>query len=415
MVTRSAIARYRVYEEPNGSFGIDGTGTLASFLDLRSMESPFSPPAASLPDQRVRAYRVDQPRDRFGFRSTAWDWSGHLVSHGTALNAAASPPSIDGLGTVIKAMMGGRSIAAGSTVAASPSPTTTGFTLASGHGSRVTAGKIVWVADSVGRFHPAKIKTVSTDAVTLACALGFTPASGAVVLNSETFFEADDPNTSLQFIVEGENRNGDAFVLLGCHGSLSLGLTHGQLATVSAQWQVARYLDSASSAGDPVAAGALTHSLTGSLPVPFTASSIIFCPSGATTRVTPIVESFTLNMNHAWQAAMSINGVDGVAERKRVPSEVTAVLTVAVDDTNPDRYWQDRDSGTTYQVLLNLNDQTAGGLLAIEMGTVQIRDVKRVMKNGLRYQEVSVLALADDNATDKTTDIRRSPVRIARG
>ena len=415
MPSRSALARYRVYEEPDGSFGIDGTGTLANFLDVRSMESPFVHARASLPDQRVRAYRVDQPKDQFGFRSATWDWSGHLISHGTSLTSGATPPSIDGLGTILKATMGGRSVAAGSTVAASPSPTTTGFTVGAGHGSRVTAGKIIWVADSLGRYHPGKVKTVSTDAVTLACALSFTPAAGAVVLNSETFYETDAPETSLQFITEGENRNGDCYILLGCHGSLSLGLSHGQLAMVSGQWQVAKWLQSSASAGDPVASASLSHSLTGSAPVPFTASSAIFAPSGATTRVAPIVESLALNLNFVWQAVPSLNGVDGVAERVRVSSEVTAVVTVAIDDSNPDIYVNARDAGTTYQLLVNLNDQTGGALLAVEMGTVQIRDVKPTMKNGLRYQEVTVLALPDDNATDKTTDIRRSPVRIARG
>jgi len=64
---------------------------------------------------------------------------------------------------------------------------------------------------------------------------------------------------------------------------------------------------------------------------------------------------------------------------------------------------------------VNLNSETPGKLLALEMGTVQIRSVKRSMKRGLRYQELTCLALADDNATDKTTDQRRSPIRLARG
>lgn len=415
MASRSAIARYRVFEEPNGSFALDATGSLGSFLDLRSMESPFGAPRVSLPDQRVRAYRVDQPKDQFGFRSATWDWSGHLVSHGTALNAAASAPSIDGLGTVLKAMFGGRAIAAGSTVAASPSPTSTGLSVATGHGSRMPAGRIVWVADSSGRYHPAKVKTQSSDALTFACALSFTPAAGAVVLNSETFYETDKPNTSLQFVAEGENRNGNVFVLMGCHGSLQFNLQLGQLAMVSAQWQVARWLRSAESAGTP-ASGSLSHSLPAVAPVPISASSIVFCPSGATTRAAPSIESFALNVNHTYQAIASMNGVDGVAERVRVASEITATITLPVSDSSPDEYITARDAGTTYQLLLNLNDQTGGALLAVEMGTVQIRaEPKMVMKNGIRYQEIPVLALADDNATDKTTDERRSPVRIARG
>ena len=90
MAARSNLQRVRLWEEPNGSFGIDGTGTLGNFLDLRSMESAFTPDRVSLPDQRARAYRVDQAKDQHGFKNTTYDWSGHLISHGITLNAAAS-------------------------------------------------------------------------------------------------------------------------------------------------------------------------------------------------------------------------------------------------------------------------------------------------------------------------------------
>lgn len=415
MPARSSIGRVRIWEEPAGSLGIDGTGTLGNFLDLRSMEAPLSPSRVGLPDARLRAYRVDQPKDQRGFKNTTYDWSGHLISHGVVLNAASSALTIDGLGQLLKTVLGGRTTAAGSLVVASPSPTTTSFSVTGGQGIRFVPGQIIWVQNTTtGLYTPAKVKTVATDALTFACALPFTPVTGAIVLNSETFFETDKPNTSLQMIVEGENRNGDVYVLLGCHGNLSLGLTHGALAVASSQMQVAKWLPSSASAGTPGAA-ALAHALTGSAPVAFTQSSGVFAPSGATTRVTPSIDEISVAFNTKYETVPSLTGVEGVAERVRVSTEVTAEISLPVHDTTPDEYVTARDAETTYQLLVNLNDETPGKLLALEMGTLQIRDVKRVMKRGLRYQTLTCLALPDDNATDKTTDQRRSVVRFARG
>ena len=417
MAARSNLQRVRLWEEPNGSFGIDGTGTLGNFLDLRSMESAFTPDRVSLPDQRARAYRVDQAKDQHGFKNTTYDWSGHLISHGITLNAAASAsPTIDGLGQFLKTTMGGRTVSNGSLVVGAPAPTTSTFSVTGTQGSRFVPGQIIWVQNTtLGTYHPAKVKTVAIDALTLACALSFTPATGAIVLNSETFYETDKPNTSLQMIVEGENRNGDVYVLLGCHGDLTLTLTHGQLAMAASKMQVAQWLPSASAAGTPASAAALLHSLTGSLPVPFTASSCVFAPSGASTRVAPSIDEIGVSIAVTYGLVNSLNGVEGVAERVRVSSEVTCTISLPVNDTTPDEYVTARDAGTTYQLIVNLNSETPGKLLALEMGTVQIRSVKRSMKRGLRYQELTCLALADDNATDKTTDQRRSPIRLARG
>lgn len=417
MAARTQIARTQIWEEPNGSFGIDGTGTLANFLDLRTLApSIYSPARVSLPDERTRAYRVDQPKDLFGYRSGSFDWQGHLISHGVPLNTAASPPSADALGTLLKATLGGRAIAAGTAVVASPSPTTTSFSVTPTHGARIPPGTIVWVQNTVtGRFVPAKIKTVSTDAVTLACALPFTPTTAAIVYNGEQFYETDKPNTSLQMIVEGENRNGDVHVLMGCHASLGLELTLGQLAKVTAQMMVAKGVLSAATAGNPASARGLSHSLAGSSPIPFTTSQMVFAPSGATTRVAPPVDSVKVNFNTSYTPIASIDGAEGVAERVRISSEVTVEISLPVNDTTPDEYLTARDAGTTYQMLLNLNDQTPGSLAALEIGTLQIRDVKRMDKGGVRYQSVTGLALPDDNATDKSTDQRRSPVRLARG
>ena len=88
--------------------------------------------------------------------------------------------------------LGGTSVAAGSTVAASPSPAVGGCTVASGHGSRFSVGQVVLIGGE-----PRVITAVSTDAITWSPDLSAAPSSGDVIANTFTHYRAEAQTQSL--------------------------------------------------------------------------------------------------------------------------------------------------------------------------------------------------------------------------
>lgn len=88
--------------------------------------------------------------------------------------------------------LGGLHVAAGSTVAASPSPAVGGCTVASGHGSRFVVGQVAIINGE-----PRVITAVSTDAITWSPDLAAAPSSGDLVLNTYSFHRAEAQTQSL--------------------------------------------------------------------------------------------------------------------------------------------------------------------------------------------------------------------------
>ena len=88
--------------------------------------------------------------------------------------------------------LGGLHVAAGSTVAASPSPAVGGCTVGSGHGSRFVVGQIVLING-----YARTITAVSTDALTWTPDLPSAPSASDAVLNTYSFYRAEAQTQSL--------------------------------------------------------------------------------------------------------------------------------------------------------------------------------------------------------------------------
>lgn len=88
--------------------------------------------------------------------------------------------------------LGGLHVAAGSTVAASPSPAVGGCTVASGHGSRFVVGQVLIING-----YARTVASVSTDAITWTPDLPSAPTAGDAVLNTYSFYRAEAQTQSL--------------------------------------------------------------------------------------------------------------------------------------------------------------------------------------------------------------------------
>lgn len=408
---RTKVGRLRAYVEPNGSFAQDGTGTMASFADVRWMEADPTTTLARLADERVRSYVWEKTVEQFGFKSLSFEMKGHLVSSGTELGAAASPTQ-DVLSKVLGALCGGYTAAAGSLVASGAS--STGVTVTAGQGTRFIPGTIAWIETGLGTglYVPTRIKTQATDALTFGIAVGFTPAVGAKVLNSYMHYPGtvlSGSNTSLQWLYESEAAAGETFLLMGCQGDLKIDWTLGADVTWASSQKGVKWLKGASLATPTTGLAAATH--TGSSPIPATAGGIVFTPASGTTRTLPQISKMEVALGVNWTPVPTFNGVEGVGEWALTPGDCTAMFELPYIDQT---YMTARDAGTLYQALAQAGN-VGGAQLALDLPNLQIVDVQPFRQNGMSYQRVTCNALLDANTTDQTTDQRRACWRLARG
>lgn len=181
---------WRVAEE--GAYG-NGTGTYEDCRFLDNDEPESSQEEAENMGQSE--YLADYFNPVLGLRS----WKHKARFHpapATSQYLAAATPANDFQSLLFKAAFGGQQRGAGSTVEASPAPTTTAFTVATGHGSRFAAGQVILVQTSAG-LEPTVVASIATDAITVAWALSAAPAAGNVVVNTTTNFFSQSAPTSL--------------------------------------------------------------------------------------------------------------------------------------------------------------------------------------------------------------------------
>jgi len=115
----------------------------------------------------------------------------------TRLTSSATPAGPSSASALSHTVMydhwlGGTHVDAGSTVAASPSPTAGGCTVAAGHGSRFVVGGIIGFNGV-----PRVVTAVSTDAITWYPDLSAAPSAGDVITNSFSHYRAEAQTQSL--------------------------------------------------------------------------------------------------------------------------------------------------------------------------------------------------------------------------
>lgn len=415
MVAPSKVARLRASIE--STFGADRTGTIGNFYDIRSMAMQMPEPAvAQLADERLRQKVWEQPLNVQGFRSAAFDVKGHLTSHGLTLTNGVANTK-DALSKVLEVLAGGYVGSTGTLVASGAS--TTGFVVTGGEGA--TAGidpgvlAPVETALASGIYTVGQVSTRSTDTLAFTNAFGFTPAVGAKVLGAQLIYPTSAPTGSLQWLFDSYERT-NILALLGCQGDLKVEWTLGQLITWSSSQKAASFFyDAEIATPQSGAALGVTNAVSydGSAPIPATAGSIVFAPSGGTLRTLPSVSKLEFTLGLKWVQVDSFNAMStmGIGAWVLVPDAVTGTIQVPRDSLT---YQAARDAQTPYRILAQAGN-TPGKMLAMSFPDIQITSVKPVDRNGLQYSDIGWTALMNAHATDQSTDVRAAPWYLMRG
>jgi hypothetical protein len=406
--------------ELNGLAAIDLTGpmNIGDFADLRVNTAEWAPTEEVLEDEAV-VQRLHQRRQvKKGFRGGTLNLGGYLVPLAAELNSSATPTA-DSLSKTLSTLLGeGLVSAAGDAVQAAPSPTASTFTVADG--SRFTPGAWIAVETSATseRFEPVLVKGVSTNAITLAWELSFTPVTNAKVLNFESYGPTQglpSATKSLQVLGEGEGRDHSIYLAMGCQGPLSIEWTLGQLPTWSAQLAAMTFLTDTELAASPaISDAALAVGITpGGTPVPVTDGAIILSPISGALRTLPDIAECTWSLGVTWQAEPSYNGVEGKAQMVMVRGErnTCSMLVRAVDES-----WLSAwNAGTKYRIAAYAGN-TGGGMVAMAFGTAEL--VQRPVlesPNGIDYWRLVWGALENQDVNSTTDEISVAPFVIGRG
>lgn len=402
------IARTRFFVE--STFGADATGTIGDGVDLRlnSIEAPGLM-AENIPVDTLHPFRDQKQMDEFGFERGELSCEGDLVSTNNAAVFGATVTQA-ALAKLFEQMLGGYSLGgsggsgAGSAVASGASAS--GVTVTAAGGSRFDAlGALIGVETGVasGRYEITSIKTRSTDAITFARDLSFSPAVGARIIRAQNLYPTDQPTGKLQFLVELGRDRDNLFLYRGMQGTLAFSWALGGKLTWSAQFQVTKCVQDDDIATPQGGSSMSVYSVTGSSALLAKEGSITFNPAGATTRIAPEIAEFSFDPGMSWTETGSFNGTEGRSGFEAPPWNPTAKITVPhADETYDDA----RVAQTPYRLIAQAG-VFGGKIIGLELPYVQIQKVTPKRLNALLYDELTLKCLADASLADQSDDLRR--------
>lgn len=393
------LERIRVYEEPNGSFATDHSGTLGDFLDLHFQEgSSTQTRTQEMLDPRTAKQRIDDVDEQIlGRKRCTLGLTSVLASHGTGIDGDTTPPTNAdwGMARMMKAIMGGEQTqtpeASGTTVASVSSNSQ--FDVTAGHGDRFLAGTGIALVIS-GKLECRVVESVSTDTITVKHEFSGTPTG--TVYGSVTHYLTEDPNTSLQFVVEGAETE-DRYVLQGLQGGFTLGIEPGQLPTIAFNLNGATWTKMGSGSLSNV-----THSN--------------FSPAGVVDSefIVGTVGTAAGNIVHvqttSWEPAIvytelgSTSGTQNIVRyrRSRADGGILAGSFTPFRDSS-DLDWESYRDSKTDLALFQQIGSAAGSAVLLEAPTVQILDVQDGDNNGVDAFNVNWRARLDTEIAGSTT------------
>jgi hypothetical protein len=419
--TIEQVRRLRVITEAAGSFCVDQTSSpgLASFTAVPAIEASVEFPAGQLeliPVNTIQQQRWQTTKRIIGKKKpVTLKFAMWLAPTGTVTSDAVT--AVQGcLGLLLKAVMGGESLGVGTRAVAGW--TSSAGSVDAGEGAGLPAGNATAWVDSSGIAHAREIEQRSTDAITLKRALPGTPANTNTLYGSATYYMGSDPNTSLQFAVEGAEQT-DRWLLMGCQmTSMALELPIGSenaapkitFTFESTTWlygddcatnltgsnlgvsTYSNYSPIAGYAGQFLAQTVTTATYTGSA---IDISAITFEPKWKYQRVTsPGGTMATLRWLASRDAAPCIEG---------------SFTTYFSDFTNFDRRDNRTDLALTYQI----GNSTASGIVLLSVPTAQIVESSRVNADGIASETHKFVGRGDSETVEgSATDLGISPFRI---
>lgn len=418
------VERIRIAKEASGfaNFAEELSGSIASFVDLR-----YTSCSANLREELLTdGKRVQRPYTRnldvVGAKSNEISLEMDVVN-GIVLTSAASAPARPdwGWGKILEAYFGGYVSAAGSTEDVGTASAVDSLAVSAGHGSRFTPGSAYAVAVG-GLLEARPVASVTVDAVVPKFDHSAAPDDGAAVYNAHTFYLANDPNTTLQLLLETGDRDA-IYWALGCQvQSFALTVELTKLVKAAITLRGATWMQD-DSVGTPIGGSAMAEGdySDGGDPTPFLQSHVFFGPAGAASvdDVEVDCETVSVTISHNLDPIMSPRGKGpGILRYFTRPPDQTQPLamvqmTIPLEDGSAllKTYQAARAARTPYY-FWSQHGSTAGNIFCVDMPKLEITDAQLAESNGLHAVVVTAKVLEDSYATDQTTAQRVSPVRF---
>lgn len=401
-----------IYEEPAGSHGTDHSGTPGDFLPF-----PFKEGALALDGDRglLRPNLGKQRADGhdlavLGARRCQGSIGTTLHSHGLDLDGDVAVPTTSnwGLARLLKTILGGldnETIPGAQTVVVASGTSTTTVEVTTGHGARWTPGTSIGAEIVAGTIEAREVASVAGDIVTVKEAFSGTPITGTPVRRGVTFHLTEDPDTSLQFHIQGRELN-DHYVFAGLQATqLALAVKYLDVCDLTATLMGTYYSQLAAHSGITIPTYSVSPGWVRAVAAPLTVPTV-----GSTTRTLVDASTFQLSLQIAYEQLQSGGRTEGVLRARRQAKRpvVSGAFEVPLEDTSWEDAFANRTARAVFQQLGNLPGET----WLISIPTVQIgRPVRKGVQGGLSGYSIPFEG-RHDAAIGSTSELSYSALRF---
>jgi len=402
-----ALQRIAVNEEPNSGFAVALT-LPGTFVDV-----PFQEGSAALTLDRpiLEPQTVQQRIDAVSnivYGPDAATLQITLPLHATGVaagNATQSPAhTSSALLMILKAAFGGLVRGTGTTSTGS----STADTLAATSGAGFQGGGAVGWVGAGSIYHLHEIAGVATNAVTLHQALPAAPANTNVLYGASTVYLTDNPDTSLQMLVEGAETD-DRWLLLGgqLSGPPSISLGLGEIPTIQFSLTFAAWTS--------LAPGAITPASYANYVPIYTEGRMRSIEYGAAANTVATLCPSAVEPELAgpmYGPVMCPSGVNTILRWRRMRAVPVMMLNLSLAYENLD--WFDaRDDKDEYHLEYQVGRAAPGEGIVLSMPKARAVNVQRIDADGLAYQQVTFRADIDGETTNgSNAELARSAVRM---
>lgn len=405
------IGRLRVaVEDTRANFGISKAASPGDFVDMPFVEGTVQPQRNqdALAPNTTQGYLDSYERDVHGKKSTTLALTTHLSGTGEDLDGVNVPKSATNwwMARLLQTVMGGFHTPANKSPAAATevvTATATSVTVTSTHGTRFSPGGAIACLIG-GRYEAREILSVVGDVVNVKVAFSTAPSAESPVLGAYTFYLAEDPDDSLQFILEGAEQS-DRFLFTGMQGGIGINVNTGELAQLTmsltgANWE---QLDAATFVpGTPANYN----------PVAIVDSEFIVATVGSTTRNVVDCQAQTYTPALTYVPITSPSGVQTLKGFRRTRARaITGSFQPYFDSSALPDYFASHESRSSLALFQQLGSSSEGGMALISVPTVQIAAPQRADNGGLSGLAVNWQARHDE-ALAGSNELQRSAFRI---
>jgi hypothetical protein len=375
------------------------------------------PTQASVDVKSLSAKVFDAESPIAGDKSVSVKFNYYLQPPATVntTGATVDDDAANPLRVMLRCLFGGESATAGSTVATGTS--STAITVASGHGARMHAGKLVAVdTDSTYGLELCQVRSRATDDLTLYPALSATPATSQAVVSLNTYYPTQTNSRSLSVALASLNSSRQVRAR-GCTGKLAVKFEKNALAVAEFDLTGATF-DGPDSLSLSTARGEDPQAS----PLSVRNALCWLQPTSTTTRVNTPLDAVSMELNFG---NMHLTSLTGVTEGKRAVHrgenlvDTFAKITATLPD-NADVYtWHEAGTELCFGFIAKVDTATGRRFVAVLAPQCVIEAKPEPMKGEGQLAKVKVVLRAKVSeqctGTLDTEDMARAPFVLGLG